>query len=240
MRKILRRLAFSVACCSAVLGGSALAADMSSPWYGPAPAPAFSWTGVYAGVNLGGDWRTQSTQINGVTILSGTIDGVIGGGQLGANWQVGSIVLGAEIDIQGSSESKSTKSQFPGAPLGVSLTENATQPWNSTFRGRVGWAFANGWLVYGTGGGAWLDATRTFTASAGGNSVSSSFDLSQVGWSAGGGVEAPITRNWSWKVEYLHLQTGFFTTSVNLFGTMVGWNARLSDNVVRVGINYRL
>jgi outer membrane immunogenic protein len=98
------------------VGRPALASDVLGPSpFLPAP-PAFSWTGAYVGANLGLGWRKQSTTINGVTIMSGTMAGVIGGGQLGANWQMGSIVLGAEMDIQGSSESKSVTTQFPGLP----------------------------------------------------------------------------------------------------------------------------
>ncbi|HEX4582939.1 MAG TPA: outer membrane beta-barrel protein [Acidobacteriaceae bacterium] len=220
-------------------GLPALASDMFglSP-FPPAP-PAFSWTGVYGGANLGGGWHRQSTIFNGVTILSGTMDGVIGGGQLGANWQMGSIVLGAELDIQGSSESKSVTTQFPGLPAGVTLTEEANQPWTFTYRGRLGWAFANGWLFYVTGGGAWIDADRTFTGSGPGGGLSSTFDLSHAGWSFGGGVEGALVRDWSWKVEYLHLATDRFTTTVNIFGTTKLWNAKLADNFVRLGVNYR-
>jgi outer membrane immunogenic protein len=208
------------------VGLPALASDVFGPSpFLPAP-PAFSWTGVYVGANLGGDWHRQSTNFNGVTIMSGTMGGVIGGGQLGANWQMSSVVLGAEIDVQGSSESKSVTTQFPGAPVGVSLTEEVNQPLSLTYRGRLGWAFANGWLAYVTGGGAWIDANRTFTGSGPGGSLSSSFDLTHAGWSYGVGFEGAVTRNWSWKVEYLHLQTDRFNTAVNIFGTPVTWRAR--------------
>jgi outer membrane immunogenic protein len=121
----------------------------------------------------------------------------------------------------------------------VTLTEEANQPLSLTYRGRLGWAFANGWLAYATGGGAWIDANRTFTGRGPGGILSSNFELAHAGWSAGGGVEGVLTRNWSWKVEYLHLATDRFTTTVNLFGTARPWSARLGDNFVRLGVNYR-
>ena len=89
------------------------------------------------------------------------------------------------------------------------------------------------------GGGAWIDASRTLTGAGPLRSVSSSFDLSQGGWSYGAGVENAINRNWSWKLEYLHMQTDRFSTNVVIFGASTVWNAKLADNVVRAGINYR-
>src|ERR1700731_1199908 len=216
----------------------ALAADMGFPLYGPSPAPAFSWTGFYAGVNLGDGWSKHSTTLGFTPINSGEVNGVIGGGQLGANWQVGSFVLGAEADIEGSSQQKTSTSPFPGFPV-VTLTEDYSKPWFATFRGRVGWAFADGWLVYATGGGAMLDAKSTFTAGAPGFlTLSSGFELSHLGWAAGGGLENAINRNWSWKVEYIGMQTGSFTSSVNFLGRTVLWHAKLGENVARVGLNY--
>jgi outer membrane immunogenic protein len=202
------------------------------------PAPAFTWTGIYAGVNVGAGWSKHSTQLGGVTTVSDVVSGVIGGGQLGANWQVGGVVLGAEADIQGSSQRQKSTTSFPGFPA-VSLTEDYSKPWFATFRGRVGWAFADGWLVYATGGGAWLDSQRTFTIGAGPFSLSSGFELSHIGWTAGAGLEGAINRNWSWKVEYLYMATGTFSSTVSLFGASGQWNSSIADNVVRAGINYR-
>ena len=45
-------------------GGTALAADLPSekgpPVYAPPPPPAFSWSGVYLGGQVGYDWGTTS------------------------------------------------------------------------------------------------------------------------------------------------------------------------------------
>jgi len=95
--------------------GPALAADIGGPAYGPAPVPAFSWTGIYAGVNIGDGWKDHETLINGSITNSGLMNGVIGGGQVGANWQIGSVVLGVETDVQGSSQSRSGTSPFSGS-----------------------------------------------------------------------------------------------------------------------------
>src|SRR5262252_8975757 len=82
--------------------GVASAADLplKAP---PAPAPVYyNWTGFYLGVNLGGSWGHQSvTACDGgnkpppaavvppILCASDTLhmNGVIGGGQIGYNWQ---------------------------------------------------------------------------------------------------------------------------------------------------------
>ena len=98
------------AALTALIGTPALAADMAlkAP---PPPAPVYSWTGWYAGVNIGGSFgRAADTSTYGApsvpfTSTSSNLDGVIGGGQIGYNWQVNNNwVLGLEADIQGSSE----------------------------------------------------------------------------------------------------------------------------------------
>jgi outer membrane immunogenic protein len=219
-----------------VLAQPAVAADVGGPVYAPGVAPAFSWTGIYAGVNIGDGSAKHKTRIFSSTIDFGVVNGVIGGGQIGANWQVGSLVLGAEADGQGSSQSKTATTAI-GA---VNITEDYRKPGFATFRSRAGWAFADRWLIYATGGGAWLDSNVNLMASTGGGfNTSSGFELSHFGWTAGGGVEGAITRNWSWKVEYLYLQTGKFSTTVNVFGFVGLWNARLTENIGRIGINYR-
>jgi len=166
--------------------------------------------------------------------MSSDVGGVVGGGQLGANWQIGRIVLGAEADAQGTSQRKTL---IGAMPVG-SLVQDYSQPWFVTFRGRAGWAFTGGWLAYATGGGAWLDSERTFTT-AGAAYVPSSFELSHIGWSAGGGVEAAIASNWSVKLEYLHMNTGNFTTNVNFLGFMLPWKSWIGDDIVRFGVNRR-
>jgi outer membrane immunogenic protein len=97
-----------------LFAGPAIAADM--PLKAPPPAaPALSWTGFYAGLNAGGSWGRARSDVDisglatSVTVLdSVSPDGVIGGGQLGYNWQLDSNwLVGAEADIQASGEKAS-------------------------------------------------------------------------------------------------------------------------------------
>jgi outer membrane immunogenic protein len=204
------------------LGGAALAADM--PVKAPVPivpiAPPMTWTGFYAGVNLGYGWADVSTDVT-----SSDLTGVIGGGQVGYNWQTGPLVLGIEGDFQGSGQNKSDSGTFGGVPF----TVDQKLPWFATLRGRLGYA-AGPWLFYGTGGAAWANYKLSITALG----VTASDDSTRTAWTAGGGVEWMFLPKWSAKLEYLYIDTG--DTSVTLFGTT--FTGRAKDNIVRAGVNY--
>ena len=97
----------------AVLAGlfgatSALAADLPARTYTKAPVmvdPGFNWTGFYVGGNLGYGWGRSSdtsslTNGAGTTLFttagSSNLNGVVGGGQIGYNWQVQNWLWGLE------------------------------------------------------------------------------------------------------------------------------------------------
>lgn len=94
----------------------AAAADLAPRMYAKAPAPVaavYDWTGFYIGGNVGYSWgrsNDTSTLTNGAgTVLftnysKANLDGVVGGGQIGYNWQVQNWMLGLESDIQGTDE----------------------------------------------------------------------------------------------------------------------------------------
>src|SRR6202047_1417467 len=105
MKRILIGSAVVVSLLSAT---SAFAADLAARPYTKAPVyvdPGYNWTGFYIGGNVGYSWgrsRDTATLTNGAgTILftsggSSNLDGVLGGGQIGYNWQVQSWVWGFE------------------------------------------------------------------------------------------------------------------------------------------------
>jgi outer membrane immunogenic protein len=203
---------------SVLAGSSAFAADLpvKAPY---APAPLLpTWTGFYAGVNVGGGWADGG-------LGTGDLTGVIGGGQLGYNWQAGQFVFGIEGDFQGSSQKKSDTVATGIGPV----TAEQKLPWLATLRGRLG--YAQGPLMfYVTGGAAWVN--YEVSLSSGGVSVSDS--TTQSAWTVGGGVEWMFLPHWSTKVEYLYLDTG--DQDVSLFGFTA--SGRAKDNIVRAGLNY--
>jgi outer membrane immunogenic protein len=199
--------------------GAAAAADLptKAPMY--SPVPVFSWTGFYVGVNAGYGWA--STSVSGFS-GSSDLNGFVGGGQIGYNWQGASpLVLGIEADFQGTSQSRSDTA------LGITVDQNL--PWFGTVRGRVGYAFDRV-MIYGTGGFAFMDYKMTVS----GFGLSASDSVNKAGWTAGAGAEWMFAPKWSTKLEYLYIDTG--DTSVTLFG--VPFTGRAKDNIVRVGLNY--
>jgi outer membrane immunogenic protein len=256
---------------SAIVGiGTAYAADLAPRTYTKAPPPmmaVYDWTGFYIGGNIGYSWGRSSdtsTLTNGPgTVLftsaaSSNLNGVVGGGQVGYNWQMQSWVFGLEGDIQGTGE-KGTRNFVcpisgctPGLPndllvvLGPAVPIALSQKidWFGTVRGRVGFLAAPTVLLYATGGLAYggVNSSETLGAVPVGFSSSST----NVGYTVGAGVEGVISGNWTAKLEYLYVDLGrmsgsFLTTIPALGGGFVtaNYSSRITDNVLRVGLNYK-
>ena len=263
---------------AAMIAGPAMAADM--PLKAP-PAPVYSWTGLYVGGSVGyslgrgrGDYDDPNLGASGTgavsyNSVSEKLDGIIGGGQIGYNWQVNRTwLLGFEADIQGSGERGNGSFVDPYSVgtdcdiycSSVSGTITTAINWFGTVRGRVGVLTTPTMLLYVTGGLAYgrISASGRVTdagcagppACLVGNitpAVSWAFanSATNVGWTLGGGVEGVVsnTANWTWKAEYLFLNlgsvsgTGFETGSD--FGSLpYSWSTRVTDNILRVGLNY--
>ena len=63
----------------------------------------------------------------------------------------------------------------------------------------------------------------------------------RAGWTAGGGIEGAFGGGWSAKVEYLYIDLGKLeqTVTVPPAALTATFNSRLTDNIVRVGLNYK-
>jgi outer membrane immunogenic protein len=250
----MRRIGLA-AVASLALIGAASAADMpvKAPVYkAPVVAPPYNWTGFYIGLNAGGSWGHQDNSLvtvpGGLTVFSNSdkLDGFIGGGQIGYNWQVNQFVFGLEADFQGSSQKGD--GTFVLAPTGVvavfpGLTANYTDKleWFGTVRGRIGYAWDRV-LAYATGGWAFghgtLSGTGTTTPAGTVLAFSASHDYS--GWTIGGGLEWAFMDHWSAKAEYLYIDFGSGPTVIaNTAGTLAIASGRMTDNIARLGINYK-
>jgi high affinity Mn2+ porin len=66
----------------------------------------------------------------------------------------------------------------------------------------------------------------------------------RMGWAAGGGVESHLGGNWTGRIEYLHLDFGIVSTAaadlMNATPIVLGVNARITDDIVRLGLNYKI
>jgi outer membrane immunogenic protein len=268
---------FSVALIAAVsttaLTQIASAADLpvKAPVYkAPIIAP-YSWTGFYVGGNIGYSWGNADSTAEVPSLAAFGLPttftdslkpkGIIGGGQIGYNWQASpNWVLGIEADLQASGQRDSASRSDPfllffpnteGPPSIVPGTATFSHEeklqWFGTVRGRIGYAFWNDVMLYGTGGLAYghVSSSVTETVTIGGISTAASFSDSKtkVGWTLGAGIEGalPNTRNWTWKVEYLYIDLGTvdYAFSDPTLGAVMISN-KVTDNIVRVGINYRL
>ena len=247
------------------------------------PPVIYDWTGFYIGGNVGGSWgrehddgaltgtssaqvfRTAGpTPVGGPTVTTigpiplfgrSDVNGIIGGGQAGYNWQRQNWLFGLEADLQGSGErSNGSICTVVGCPIGSVLFNTSYRlDWFGTFRGRVGVLVAPQFLLYATGGLAYghLGANEP--------TVPLNWGDTRAGWTLGVGGEMALDRHWSIKLEYLYMDLGRFgsasataTTVVNQLNTpgvgfntvtttttMAAFNTRFTDNIVRVGVNYR-
>ena len=64
--------------------------------------------------------------------------------------------------------------------------------------------------------------------------------LTRFGWTLGGGFETHLIGNWVGKLEYLHMDYGSIPTVVPAGTVIMQFNSRITDDVVRVGVNYKL
>jgi outer membrane immunogenic protein len=195
-------------------------------------------------------------------------NGPVGGLEVGYNFQVDARwVVGIETDFSASAiggKAFSGTSILTGPIVTGSTTAKQDAAWYGTVRGRLGWLAAPNVMVFGTGGLAYGRTTQSatfdvntafFTAGGGftfscpgaGTCMSGSSATTQVGWTAGGGVEWALDAHWTAKAEYQLVDLGSETLRVVgnapvAPGTaQASYNASFRDqvNVVRLGLNYR-
>jgi outer membrane immunogenic protein len=259
MRRIAVVLVAAVSACG---GQAASAADLAvkAPVYKAVPMAVWSWTGFYIGGNVGYSWgNSDSTETitNGVgaTLFTNSgsfkLNGPIGGGQIGYNWQSDNWVYGVEGDIQASGQKGGvdfvcpTDVCSPGVAVVGSLNEKLT--WFGTLRLRAGVLVTPSTLAYVTGGWAFGGIKSDLMLSIPGTTNTFSSSTSRNGWTLGLGVETNVGGNWTAKLEYIYLNLGTFS---NAYATAipapvrggflgVNYSSRITDNIVRIGLNYK-
>jgi len=246
---------------------TAAAADMPTK----APAPVYDWTGCYVGLNAGGgasgtnfastvDPGTYLGPADAATVSadgggSRNDSGGLAGGQLGCNWQTGTLVLGVEGDFDyfhsnpkiNNNTATTGISLASGAPF--TITQSLTTNFLATVRPRVGIA-ADRNFAYITGGVAFtsINYGETFTDTSalppGPGAGTAAASRSLVGWTAGAGWEYAFADHWTVRAEYLI--AGFPTTTA--LGAIVApgpttntlhGSADLLVQLVRAGVNFK-
>jgi outer membrane immunogenic protein len=178
------------------------------------------------------------------------VSGWLAGGQIGANYQAGSWVVGAEADVSGANLTGSTTCistpivagvVIAGLPLPANCSVKVVGL--GTIAGRLGFALDRT-LVYGKGGAAWANYKYDLTPD---NEVADllptfSGNETKWGWMLGAGVEYAFFDNWSAKIEYNYLAFSpsnhqFTGTGAGQFVLNTGIQQQL--HLVKAGINYR-
>jgi outer membrane immunogenic protein len=235
---------------------AALAADLGARSYSKAPATMAAvnnWSGFYVGGNVGYGWGgktdlsylpTPAAFEASNTTFNSLAKGVVGGAQIGYNWQIGSLVTGLEADLQGSGVRGSVRQQPDQFSSFSFRSAEQNLSWFGTVRGRLGVTVTPDLLLYGTGGlgyGHAEGSTNTFFSNT--FQFPGSFGKTKLGWAAGAGAEWMIARNWSAKIEYLHMDLGSESTTVDAFPipnpparAVSTWHNHY--DIVRAGVNY--
>lgn len=256
---------FAVA-ISLASASTALAADLPAK-AAPAPAPTpppYQWTGCYLGLNGGGggdgsDFRTSvgtGTYLVAADAAEVSNDGAgshnssnfLGGGQVGCNWQTGTVVYGIEGDYD---YFHSTTSYFnntnvlPVAGVPFTIGQSLTTDFLATVRPRIGIA-ADRNFGYLTAGGAFTHVAYAESyVDAGGGVGSATAAKSLAGWTVGAGWEYAWTEHWLVRFEYLFAD--FPKTSVSASGVIavpgasnpLSGSASLVMQVARAGLSFK-
>lgn len=236
------------------IGANAGAAFGRSNYATDPGCPAVSVNAVFCNV------APDPSAVNGTAVAtSGTgklsASGFTGGVQAGLNWQTGAFVVGAEGDFGAMRlhRSASANGGFPFPFLGTryTLTESFSTDWLATIRGRLGFAATPQLLVYATGGAAFTKLE--FASSYSDNAIDANFpggtgsggnSRSKAGWTAGGGLQWALDRNWSVKAEYLFIDFGSIsvpvpTSNTSAYTQTMQVSSDLTAHLLRFGVDYR-
>ena len=177
-------------------------------------------------------------------------------GDIDATGQDGTAILGPNTTVTTVVPRPAARA-LPTATTTTTTTGSLEEklPWLATLRGRIGVLPTDRVLLYVTGGLAVGEVKSTagvttttstalsFGTPPGPTSVSALAGSSstQAGWTIGAGVEGAIGGNWTAKLEYLYVDLGTVNntfTGVAPFAPLTT-SARVTDNILRAGVNYR-
>lgn len=233
-------LFLSASVAALVVGLPARAADLASKAPAVAASIPASWTGFYMGVHAGSG-STSSTwgedtgglgdDMFNLGSWSGNGAGAIVGGQVGYNYQAGSVVMGVELDASAGQMNAFTRCFGNFNSICTTSTD-----WMGTLTARLGYAFGN-MLVYVKAGGALAD--MSFTTADYTEPGQYAASETKLGWTVGGGVEMALTPQVSIKAEYAYMDFG--TSNITFVPGPNGGGADVSQTaqVVKLGLNWR-
>ena len=242
-----------VAAVTTSLSVPSFAADLP-----PAPAPVFTWTGVYLGANVGAWFAPNNPKHEALGFPSSGFDlvpngggqnvGATGGFQAGYNYQIGSFVPGFETDFDYLGNCRGGTFTAPPAyasfGVGSYSLSGGCSYYSGTLRGRLGYAIDHV-LVYGTAGIAYggnrNPGSVILNPIAPGNYFAAGASASaRTKYVFGAGIEYALSDHWFARAEYLYENLGridqFF---VNGAGQIYHSSQFNQNHIFRLGLDYR-
>jgi outer membrane immunogenic protein len=243
----------SIALCSL---STALAADLPRRNYAPdlfSPAPVATWSGFYAGAQVGYAWGSDQTHIDvpGFPFTFSGPDhdasGAVGGLHAGYNYQTGLAVFGVEGDLELSGIDGKTQLNGSGSFPGYSITSSLDLAFQGSVRGRLGFAMLDRLMIYGTGGLSFASMENRYTATLPPGNIfdvpagttSAKFDEARWGWTVGAGVEYAIMSNWTARFEYRYTNYSAYENAAALLFPGATSEQDPDFHTVRIGASYR-
>jgi outer membrane immunogenic protein len=221
----------------AVTLASANAADIYAPGPGSLKDPYVApWTGFYLGVHGGvAQGSFQITDFNEhPSKFKDDAPGAFGGGQLGYNFQRGSIVFGVESDL-GWMDLVKSRIEPASLPAG-DIKGSINAGFYGDVTGRIGFLSDAKTLVYAKGGLAFYDGDLKVT-DAGATPAISTKSSTLVGWTIGAGTEYKFTPKWTFKAEYQYFDFGSQTSTMPS-NDPDRYKTELTAHSIKVGFNY--
>jgi outer membrane immunogenic protein len=135
----------------------------------------------------------------------------LGGGQVGCDYQFGTNwVVGAEGRASWSSLTSSRAATVIFPAIGVTVPGHYTvnNDFLASATARVGYSFADHWLVFARGGAAWTQEKIDNAFTVDGISADPRATATPLGWTVGTGAEWAFASHWSADIEYGYYDFG--------------------------------
>lgn len=228
---------------------------------------------TYTGAFTPNSYFGSQDEINEVNQnASGTLSSglPIGGLQFMNNWQAERFIYGLAFDYSAFSFSEShnvLNMPYPGIDTGsFTLQTSVSTHWLMTARGRIGFVptlHPRSPLLYLTGGLAMTEihVSNNFVDYAGLLDVShfgfgvEGFQVGQggasnnaikTGWAYGGGIEMPLSKQWTLSSEYLFLNFGSLSANSTITSPLIAGvsspystKASLNSQLIKISLNYK-
>lgn len=228
----------------------------------PLPPPPGKWTGWYIGGHLGYGWGRANTTFTPLpsaaqfislapTTLRPDPRGIVGGGQIGYNYQAAPFVYGIEFSMS-ASNMNGTVTQTPiiqnnSTSFNGTLTAHQDTDWLATLRSRLGVLPTSDRrvMLYVTGGYAAgrvnYSANSDFRPQ-GTIQYPAAITSTRNGWTIGGGVEVAVAPKVSVRGEYLYYDLGTQSFTANPTPSnppfQVSYTWQTKGQVVTGGVNF--